>query len=84
MRNDLFANTCLVLIVAVLGMIAFRCETPPVYAAKKFQYEVAPIMEGNIATQIAKEAQAGWEPIAAPMWAWDGVNPARGFVIFRK
>jgi hypothetical protein len=88
MSKNRCANVCLVLIVFLLGVIALRMETTPTYAAKKFKYKVVPVFEGtadqNMATQVQKETDAGWEVVAAPMWAWDGTNPARGFVIFRK
>ena len=84
MQNNRFANICLVLIVSLLGVIAFRHETTSAYAAKKVSYEVVRVDEGNIPAQVAKETQAGWEPVAATMWITSVNNIAQGVVIFRK
>ncbi len=84
MRNNRFANVCLALIVILLGVIAFKQEVLPAYAAgnERFSFEVIRVDEGNIAAKVMQETDAGWEPIAAPMWA--PVYPAQGVVIFRK
>ena len=68
----------------MLGVIAFRYETTAAYAAKKFTYEVIHVDESNIPAQLAKEAQAGWEPVAATMWITSVNNIGQGVVIFRK
>ena len=84
MQNNRFANICLVLIIRLLGVIAFRHETTSAYAAKKVSYEVIRVDEGNIPAQVAKETQAGWEPVAVTMWITSVNNIAQGVVIFRK
>jgi len=84
MPNNRFANICLGLIVGLLGVIAFRHETTSAYAAKKGSYEVIHVDEANIPAQVAKETQAGWEPVAATMWITSVNNIAQGVVIFRK
>jgi hypothetical protein len=84
MRNNQFANVCLALIVILLGVIAFRIDITPAYAAKKVAYEVIRVDEGTIVPQFMKETQAGWEPVAATMWIADARNAAQGFVIFKK
>ena len=83
MRTNLFPNTCLVLIVVLLGIIAFRHETTSAHAAEAFSYEVVPVDGTNIAAMIAKETQDGWEPMAVTMSRWSN-NPGDGFVLFRK
>ena len=89
MGNNRFTNVCLVLMVCLLGVIALRLDsTTHVYAAKKFKYEVVPVFEGtanqNVAVQVDKETQAGWEIVAAPLWRDKGSGRAEGFLIFRK
>ena len=84
MNNNRFANICLGLIVCLLGVIALRHETTSVYAAKKANYEVIRVDEGNISAQVTKETQAGWELVATTMWITSVNNIGQGVVIFRK
>jgi ABC-type cobalt transport system substrate-binding protein len=75
MRQSQVTNMLLVVLVFLLGMIAFRSDPVPAYAAKKFTYKVVPVYEGtadqNMAKELEKEMQAGWDPAAAPMWQPD-------------
>ena len=82
MQHNRFSNVCLVLIVALLVAIALRRDVTPAYAADRFSYEVIRVDESSIAAKVAQETDAGWEPVAAPMWAPN--FPAQGVVIFRK
>ena len=84
MLNNRFENICHVLSVGLLGVIASKHETTSAYAAKKGTYEVIRVDESNIPVQVAKETQAGWEPVAATMWITSVNNIAQGVVIFRK
>lgn len=88
MNTNRFTNTCLVVVICLLGLIALRLNSAPVYAAKKFRYEVVPITEQissqTVTVQVDKETQAGWELVAAPIWNVDLSNGARGYLIFRR
>jgi hypothetical protein len=88
MNNNRFTNVCLVFVVCLLGIIALKLDTTSVHAAKRFKYEVVAVFEGttdqNVAVQVNKETQAGWELVAAPMYQPDAMNRAQGFLIFRK
>lgn len=78
----------LVVVVLLLAVIAFRLHPVPAYAAKKFTYRVVPVQQGtadqNVAKEVEKETQAGWELVAAPMWRVDAINQPEGFLILRK
>jgi hypothetical protein len=88
MRNNQFANVCLLIIVCLLAVIAFRLDTASAYAAKKYRYEVIPANQGaagqDVAAKVEKETQAGWELVAAPMWQADSLNNPQAILIFRK
>jgi hypothetical protein len=88
MSKNRFTDVCLFFMVCFLGLIALRLDTTPIYAAKKFRYEVVSVFEGtanqNVAAQVDKETQAGWELVAAPIWREPGTGRAEGFLIFRK
>jgi hypothetical protein len=82
MRNTPFVNVCLVLIIALLCVIAFR--TTSAYAAKPVSYQVVHVVDNHIEEQVAKETQAGWEPVSMTMWVDSPAQYANGVVIFRK
>ena len=88
MCRNRFTNICLVFVVCLLSLIALRLNTTTIYAEKKFKYEVVPVFENtadqNVAMQVDKETQAGWELVAAPMWRVDASARAEGYLIFRK
>ena len=83
MLNNRFANVCLALMVILLGVIALRRDTVPVFAAKKFTYDVIYVDEDTIATELKKAAQDGWELVATTMYQPVSRGPA-GYLIVRK
>lgn len=84
MQHNRFTNVCLVLIVVLLGVIAFRHDITPAYAAEasRYDFEVVRVEEGSLAAKVTQEAKAGWDPVIVSMWA--PVYPAQGVVVFRK
>lgn len=95
MLSHRFSNACLILVVVLLAVIAFKPNTTA-YAAKRVEYEViatdtsglviAPDATGPgaLQMQIAKEAQSGWELVAAPFWYHQGASSVKGLLIFRR
>ena len=88
MGNNRFTNVCYVLVVCLLGLIVLRLDPPTIYAAKKFKYQVIPVLDGtpdqNVIVQVDKGTQAGWELVAAALWRNEGYGRAEGYLIFRK
>ena len=94
MVTDRFTRACLLTIVLLLAVIAFRPFLQPdhAHAAQGSQYKVIPInifgatLSGVETEQALKKYAAdGWELTAAPFW----INPGhpeqgRGLLIFRK
>jgi hypothetical protein len=80
-----FTNVCLMAIICLLGVIAMRLNTAPVYAAKTSRYEVIRALDGQVPGEIQKQTQAGWELVAAPFWANSNMSSgSEGMLIFRK
>ena len=80
---DRFSRVCLLLIVLLLAVIAFRpmVSPGPVQAAKKHQYlyEQAEAV-GGVQASLDKHAADGWE-LLAPIYSGDTMGV---FLIFRK
>jgi len=83
MQNNRFTNVCLALIVMLLGVIALKHDTAPVFAAKKFTYDVLYVDEGTITMQLKKATKDGWELVATTMYQPQQRGPA-GYLIVRK
>ena len=94
MVTDRFIRACLLTIILLLSVIAFRPFLHPdhAHAAQGSQYKVIPInifgsaLSGVEAEQALKQYAAdGWELTAAPFWINSGYpEQGRGLLIFRK
>jgi hypothetical protein len=84
MRNNRFTNVWFALIVILLGVIAFRHDITPAYAAQasRYDFEVIRVNDGDLAAKITQETKAGWDPVIISMWA--PAYPAQGVVVFQK
>ena len=69
-------------IIGLLCVIAFRPTSA--YAAKPVIYEVVHVVDNHIQEQVAKETQAGWEPVSMTMWVDSPAQYANGVVIFQE
>jgi hypothetical protein len=85
MRNNRFTNLCLILIVALLAIIAFRRETPTVQAqTPNRSWKTIQVKEYNFDTQLAKETSVGWEPVVATTWMDSTGNGPQCFLILKR
>ncbi len=91
MVTDRFTRACLLTIVLLLAVIAFRPFLQPdhAHAAQGWQYKVVPvvIISGAETEQALKKYAAdGWELAAAPFWenTIRSGPSAQGLLIFRK
>jgi hypothetical protein len=84
MRNNRFINVWFALIVILLGVIAFRHDITPAYAAEasRYDFEVIRVNEYDLAAKITQETKAGWDPVIVSTWA--PAYPAQSIVVFRK
>jgi len=92
MVTDRFTRACLLTIVLLLAVIAFRPFLQPdhAHAAQGSQYKVVPITMATLSgveteQALKKYAADVWELAAAPFWINSVYSEqCRGLLIFRK